>query len=133
MSSTLRYIKEKGAYEEKDYPYKAVSSTCKTLQATKWKISDYQDGKTCELLMNGIQKGPVSVAVDATKFASYKGGILSDCGSTPNSGSLVVGVNDNYWKLKESFGSKFGENGYVRIAPGNTCAVCQMVSFPQLL
>ena len=82
--------------------------------------------------MNGLQKGPVSVAVDATKFSSYKGGILSDCGNQPNSGSLVVGVNDNYWLLKESFGTSFGENGYVRIAPGNTCAVCQMVSFPQI-
>ena len=108
MSSTLKYIKEKGAYEDKDYPYKAVASTCKAPQATKWKISSYEDGKTCDSLMTGIQKGPVSVAIDATKFSSYKAGILTDCGSTPNSGSLVVGVNDNYWKLKESFGTKFG-------------------------
>ena len=72
------------------------------------------------------------MAIDASKFSSYKGGILTDCGNSPNSGSLVVGGNDSYWILKESFGTRFGEAGYVRIAPGNTCAVCQVVSFPQL-
>lgn len=80
----------------------------------------------CDNLLNAIALGPVAVAIDLSHMISYKSGILTDCGTKPipNSGSLVVGVADNYWKLKEALGATWGENGYIRIGRGNTCAVC---------
>jgi len=133
MSSTFKFIKDKGIYEEKDYPYTGKYQKCQTASGKKWKIASYSgDSKGCDFLLNGLKKGPVSVAVDATNFYSYKSGILKNCGNSPNSGSLVVGVTDTYWLLKESFGLQFGDKGFVRIAPGNTCAVCEMVSYPSL-
>jgi len=133
MSNTFKYIKEKGIYDTNDYPYLGKYQACKTVSEKKWKIASFSgDSKGCDFLLNGLMKGPVSVAVDATNFYSYKSGILKNCGNSPNSGSLVVAVTDTYWLLKESFGSKFGDNGYVKIAPGNTCAVCEVVSYPSL-
>lgn len=124
MSNTFKYVSEKGIHSAQDYPYLGRFQNCKQVTGNIWKVSTYSEGKGCDFLMNGLMKGPVSVGVDASNFYSYKSGIITKCGNTPNSGSTVVGVTDTYWLLKESFGAKFGDNGYVRIAPGNTCAVC---------
>lgn len=132
MSNTFKYISKQGIHSAQDYPYVGKEQSCRKVSGNVWRITSYTDGKGCDLLMNGLVKGPVSVAVDASNFYSYKSGIITKCGNVPNSGSMVVGATDDYWLLKESFGTKFGENGYVRIAPGNTCAVCEMVSYPQL-
>jgi len=51
-------------------------------------------------VINALFKGPVSIAVDASAFGSYKSGILNQCDYTANHASLVVGATDNYWKLK---------------------------------
>jgi len=80
--------------------------------------------------MNGLMKGPVSVAIDIRNMSAYKSGIFSSCGNITSHGSMVVGATDSYWLLKEAWTPKFGENGFMRLAPGNTCGVCQTVSFP---
>jgi len=56
--------------------------------------------KGCEGVINALSLGPVSIAVDASTFSTYKSGILTKCGTSANHGSLVVGVTDAYWKLK---------------------------------
>jgi len=131
MSYSFKYVKEKGISSEKDYPYTGKSQRCANTTQPKWSIDSYRgDSKGCDFLLNAITNGPVSVAVDATNFYSYKEGIFNKCGNSPNSGALVVGVTDAYWLIKMSFGSSFGDKGYVRIASGNTCAVCEIVSYP---
>jgi C1A family cysteine protease len=74
----------------------------------------------------------VSAGVDASAWALYREGILSMCGRNINHGVLLVGVSDGYWKIKNSWGVNWGENGYIRIARGNTCAVCESAFFPVL-
>jgi len=65
----------------------------------------------------------VSVAIEADKavFQSYKGGIITStaCGTTLDHGVLVVGYGTesgtDYWTLKNSWGTTWGEKGYFRI------------------
>jgi hypothetical protein len=57
---------------------------------------------------------------------------MSQCNTAINHGVLVVGVTDDYWIVKNSWGTTWGENGYIRLAKGNTCAVCQYPSYPVL-
>jgi hypothetical protein len=108
MTSTFKYIKDKGIHSAKDYPYRGVTQKCQTVTGKTWKVSGYSEGKVCDFLLESLKSGPVAVAIDATKIYNYKSGIVTECGSVPNSGSLVVGVTDKYWLLKESFGTKFG-------------------------
>lgn len=83
-------------------------------------------------MLNALSAGPVSVAVDMSGLYNYKSGIVTKCGTTPSSGSLLIGVTDNYWRLKQSFSVNWGESGFFRLARGNTCAVCTMASSPTI-
>lgn len=94
--------------------------------------------------------GPVSVAIDVTedKFMLYKDGVFVDdtCSNGQddlNHGVLVVGYGtDNtvngavesmdYWVVKNSWGEKWGEQGYIRMArnKNNMCGVSTSASYP---
>ena len=51
---------------------------------------------------------------------------MSVCGKSIDHAVQAVGVNtdDGYWKIRNSWGTSWGEDGYIRIAYGkNTCGV----------
>jgi len=73
--------------------------------------------------------GPVSVAVQANQFVwqFYRGGVIKRfCGTELDHGVLVVGydIQGGYWIVKNSWGSSWGENGYLRIAKTTGKGVC---------
>ena len=88
--------------------------------------------------------GPVSVGVDASlAWQLYFGGVLKTldgllCSSNPSKmdhGVAVVGYGtDNgvdYWIVKNSWGSSWGEKGYVRLIRGkNACGIANSASYP---
>lgn len=83
---------------------------------------------------------PVTIAVAAgsSYWQNYAGGILNQCGTKIDHGVLLVGVfqnsTQNYWKIKNSWGTGWGENGYVRIDRslngGNLCDICSYAYYP---
>ena len=44
----------------------------------------------------------------------------------------MVGQNDTAWKVQMNFGLTWGMDGYIYLAPGNSCAVCDYASIPQI-
>jgi len=90
-----------------------------------------------------VAQQTVSVAIEADSavFQHYTGGVLTSdaCGSQLDHGVLAVGYGvDNgqkYWKVKNSWGESFGEQGYIRIEKGDPhatgeCGIRAMASFP---
>jgi cathepsin L/xylem cysteine proteinase len=75
---------------------------------------------------------PIVVTVDATKWATYMSGIVSTCGTTLDHMVLLTGMTDGYWRCKNSWGAKWGENGYIRLARGDTCGICRAASLPYI-
>merc|ERR1711937_235826 len=90
-------------------------------------------------LAEAVAEGPVSVAVDALRFQLYGKGILKGlCGASLDHGVLVVGYGvesgTKYWKVKNSWGKSWGENGYIRLLKGKSgsgeCGIRKSASFP---
>jgi len=133
MDSAFDYVKANGIAVTSDYPYVARDQACKKPAARGLTtIVGYVDVSGCDSLLNALSTQPISVAVDASVWSSYKSGILSNCGTNINHGVLLVGVTDDYWKIKNSWGTSWGETGYIRLKRGNTCAICSYPSYPQL-
>jgi len=81
-----------------------------------------------------LNKAPVVAYVDGSNFSGYKGGIFKPndgCGTESNLYVLVVGysvayeINQTYFIIKNSWGSKWGDHGFALIAadPDNTCGI----------
>lgn len=156
MEPTLQWIgKNGGICTEEAYPY--VSGTTKqagTCQKTCSKISGSAVSKTVEVapksdsaMMSALAQQPVSIAINAETpaFQLYKSGVFTaPCGTNLDHGVLAVGYGtDNgvdYYIVKNSWGTTYGENGYIRLGRGNDPATgkpynggagqCGMLSTP---
>jgi len=123
---------------ESSYPYTATDGTCKTSYTTaipQGGVTGYKSvGQSTDALKSAIQNGPVSVAIEADQmaFQLYSGGILSSgCGTNLDHGVLAVGYGSGYFKVKNSWGSSWGESGYLQISDsGNTCGIHSDASYP---
>lgn len=86
--------------------------------------------KTCTAMKNQLKKSPMAVAVSVNiKFSLYKSGVLTAAACPAfgvNHGVYLVGVDScGNWKIQNSWGSTWGESGFIRLQAGNTCNVCQ--------
>jgi C1A family cysteine protease len=126
------YAKGNGPCTEESYPYTSGSGTTgtckgKTFCSAVASVGGHKDVETEAQLMAAVDIGPVSIAVEADKsvFQSYKKGVVDSaaCGKQLDHGILLVGYGTastfyhpakQYWKIKNSWGATWGENGYVR-------------------
>ena len=144
ISNVLDYSKANGITTEAAYPYTQTAGNCK-VNGGAYKISSYAGGALadCNALTAMVTGRPTSIAVSAgtNYWMAYAGGILNQCGTTLNHGVLLVGVfqnaSMNYWKIKNSWGTGWGENGYIRIDRsvnnGNLCSICSYGYYPVLI
>jgi len=121
MDRAFLFAEKTALDTEAQYPYKAKSGTCRSIEGDV-KVSSYTDvaRQDPEALMAAVSKQPVSIAVDATNWQLYRSGIFSNCGTGLDHGVLLVGYgtegSQDYWIVKNSWGSAWGENGYIRLA-----------------
>jgi len=111
------------------YPYAGPQQECKISTSTlsKARVGSWKrvhDNDNQDKIMSGLlQYGPGSIGVDADCLSGYKGGVIDNCpGEGIDHAVLIVGVGtDNgvdYFTVKNSWGPKWGEKGYFRVAKG---------------
>jgi cathepsin L len=126
MDSAFDWVKKNGGLcTESGYPYTGKDGTCATTCSKNTGVapSKYVDVTTNSesALVSALNIGPVSVAIEADEasFQLYKSGILTaSCGDSLDHGVLAVGYDSSAWKVKNSWGSSWGESGYIRLARG---------------
>lgn len=133
-----------GIQDEHSYPYKAWESDChfnKQLSVMTDKAGAFLPKDDEEALKKTIARfGPVAVAMVATEdLKHYSSGVYSnpECnGKALNHGVLAVGYGTDsklgdYWIIKNSWSSEWGDNGYFKIAR-NKNNLCGIAAYPTI-
>ena len=148
MDNAFQYAIDNGMCSEASYPYVSgtteASGMCVRCDPVV-RISGCMDVEPSNqlVLKQAVSKGPVSIAIEAdTKyFQFYSTGILtsSSCGTNLDHGVLIVGYGSEngipYWLVKNSWGTSWGEQGYVKIQRSDStndpgiCGVAMEPSF----
>lgn len=162
MDNAFSWINQNnGLCSDEDYPYVSGNSgmsdkcltTCKTEPNTK--VLSHVDIPISDLaLMQVLSQQPVSVALEADQsgFQFYSSGVFTgECGTLLDHGVGLVGYGVNttnnlsYYILRNSWGTSWGDNGYMYLGRGNDpstnkpyndgkgqCGVLSKASYPVL-
>jgi cathepsin L len=148
MDYAFKYVKDNGGIDTEDtYPYEGEDDKCrynpKNSGAIDTGFVDVPAGNEEALMKAVAAVGPVSVAIDASheSFQFYSEGVYDEpqCNAQDlDHGVLVVGygtdekTGQDYWLVKNSWGTTWGDKGYVRMSRNkkNQCGIASSASYP---
>nr|XP_023902358.1 cysteine proteinase EP-B 1-like [Quercus suber] len=143
------YVRDnKGITLEEDYPFHGFQGPCDQQKATQFQIFQISgsyavQGSEADLL-KAVAGQPVSVDINASsrEFQLYESGVIftGPCWIEPNHVVIAVGYGTSedgikYWIMKNSWGTGWGEDGYMRILKdngslGGLCGLNQQIVWP---
>ncbi|XP_010939512.2 senescence-specific cysteine protease SAG39 [Elaeis guineensis] len=148
MTRAFHYVINNGGItSEANYPYKAADGTCDTNKASSSvaTISGYENVPANDesSLLQAVSKQPVSVGIDGggKDFQYYSSGIFTGaCATDMDHAVTAIGYGKakdgtKYWLLKNSWGTTWGEKGYMRLqrdvgASEGLCGIAKLASYP---
>ncbi|KAF0290772.1 Cathepsin L [Amphibalanus amphitrite] len=141
MDQAFQYIYDNGGIQsEASYPYEARDGSCRAYGQSVARLNGWVDIPSGDenSMMDALGSwGPVSVAIDASKqsFQFYSSGIYYEpsCSSQYlDHGVLAVGYGDGYWLVKNSWGTGWGQSGYIYMTRNgsNQCGIATTASYP---
>jgi len=141
-----QYVQQQGGIDSySSYPYTAEGGTAGSCQYSAanvvGEVTGYQQisgeaGLYSQL--SSASGGPVSVCVDASSWSGYQGGILTTCGNSVDhcveaTGYMQYGSSGAYWNVRNSWGTDWGETGYIWIAIGqDLCSIGDYATIPNV-
>ena len=143
MSNCWQYSKDFGIQTEADYPYQGIDGGCRNQSnkriASKMGMMGYLEGPD-QIANDLIHYGPISIAVGAGNdcWQFYSGGILSsavECPTSLDHGVVIVGIDRTgevpYWIVQNSWGTGWGDNGFIYLAVEEGEGVSGMNVYPE--
>ena len=126
MDQAFLYIMDNGLATARSYPTKDSNESCRYAPNMKYtgfdRCAKIPQGNYSKFLSAVVQQ-PVSVGINfSVKMSAYGLGVWDgECTTEMNKGMLVTGygydeeLDMKYWKLKNTLGKSWGEEGYIRI------------------
>ena len=132
MKKAFNYLKKNGLMTEEDYPYRNDDGECeydKNKTLVKVKTFAFIPNDEEEMKKVLYKYGPIAGAVNGIMCMYYDEGIYEPayedaCSNVVNHAVLIVGYGVNketgkkFWRIKNSMGQDWGEEGYFRIIRG---------------
>ncbi|KAJ0389404.1 hypothetical protein ATCC90586_011076 [Pythium insidiosum] len=136
---TFEHIQQQGICKAEEDPYTSgngrLASCNKGCSKVPVPIKSIKRLQGEQQLLSAMKEYPVLVAVAAGNNAwkQYKGGVLSSCDTTRLDHAVVaVGYDATSIKIRNSWGPRWGESGYMRIrrsgAGNGVCGVTQDIT-----
>ena len=132
--SAMDWAKTNGNTLGASYPYNGKNFSnpiCPTLVSS---MKSYGAGSIAsgnlDELARAVATQPVVVCIDASTWGSYKTGIMTGNSTAANHAVLLVGYTPTYWLIKNSWGTWWGDQGYIKLARGNTLGIANYATFP---
>jgi len=144
--TAYEYVIKTGGMETWDnYPYVGEDQTCAfkssdvVAKISNWTYITTNKNET-QMQIGLLERGPLSICVDAASWQVYIGGVVSDlCGDSLDHCVMITGFADYtdvfgtypIWNVRNSWGEDWGENGYIWIERGyDLCGVADEVTIP---
>ncbi|ERE80697.1 cathepsin L1-like protein [Cricetulus griseus] len=146
MQNAFQYVMDNGGLDTSEsYPYESRNTTCRynpensaanVTGFVKIPANEYSLMKAVAIV------GPISAAIDTKhhSFQFYRGGMYyePECSSSNlDHAVLVVGYGEEsdgrkYWLVKNSWGTYWGMNGYIKMARdrNNNCGIATYAMYP---
>ena len=147
IDNTFEYIIDRGLCLESEYKYTGEDNSCNKCNSAIRLKSCYDIPQGNQLaLKHAVAIRPVVISVEADNFIFrfYESGIITDseCGTELDHAIVIVGygedteTNMKYWIVRNSWGTTWGENGYIRIERSESeddVGICGIASFPVMV
>lgn len=141
------YTSTRGLTTQENYPYVGISETCQKQDASNYavKIKGFEYPAPTETsLMKAVANQPVAVTIrTGGDFRFYSSGVYAGaCGDLRDDVHFVTivgyGTSDDgldYWLIKNSWGTDWGEDGYMRFLRGTDekeglCLIATEAAYP---
>merc|ERR1712216_738373 len=127
----LQHLGQKGVASESAYSYTAGSGhagRCHPFRSVAH-ISKVQAVNGASRIVSALQHQVVSVAFRLSErgspFMGYHSGVYDrDCGRGAGHAVAAVGYSSDYWIIRNSWGSSWGQHGYIYFKKGaNLCGI----------
>ena len=155
MDNAFSWIEKNGGLcSEADYPYTSgdtkTAGTCQTTcdvvdKSVVTTFTDVHPSNDVDM-MTALSQQTVSIAIEADQqsFQLYKSGVFTGtCGTNLDHGVLTVGYGtldgQDYYKVKNSWGTTWGDEGYILLGRGDEfnkgqgqCGMLLQASYPEV-
>ena len=144
MTNAFTYVQKHGIPLEENYPYKGRTKTCKSdIKGEFFQISSWKSvPQSANAWVKAVYQQPLAIGIDADGIMFYSSGVFysKHCGDSLNHGVLLVGYGTSskgkpFWKVKNSWGGRWGESGYIRFERDmskskNVCGILEEAEYP---
>lgn len=140
MEFVFEYGSKYSIVLEADTPYEVNQEQCPSgsmyshVRVGNWKVLERETlpNTEAELEMLLHRYGPVAIGVDSSQWDNYRGGTFRHtmCTNDIDHAVAIVGYTADTWIVKNSWGTDWGDNGYIYLERGhNTCGVAEYVTY----
>eukprot|EP00043_Microstomoeca_roanoka_P006279 m.61649 g.61649 ORF g.61649 m.61649 type:complete len:340 (-) comp13351_c0_seq1:419-1438(-) len=142
FDSGFKYVVANGGLDsEADYPYTGRDEPCNKQKEARHvaTVSSYgyvAKYNETQLAAAVVKYGPIAVGLEADQaaFQMYTSGVFSGpCGTNIDFMAVIVGFTEDYWIVRNDWGTAWGEEGYIMMKRGvsqaGICGIATMAAY----